>query len=126
MILSSLVKVQVNITDNSNLDTTKLRFYINNNPINQEQFQFNITSGILSYLWNTELYRDGFYEIKVIAYDITGNRAERILTVQVNNGLSQIWRWLPWIFLIIGLIGILSTLYLLRRKGKLGIERLKD
>lgn len=126
-IISSTVSINANITDNKELDPARIYIYLNDKSVDRKKLMFNSTNGILKFKWDTTKYRDGDYEIRIVAFDKQGNRVEESIIVEVDNGLID-WRtWGPYIFLIIGAIIVGIVLYIIsEKKGKIWFKKLRD
>ncbi|MFX1410398.1 MAG: Ig-like domain-containing protein, partial [Promethearchaeota archaeon] len=126
-IVSSTVRIKANVSDNVELDESRIYIYLNGKSIDRQKLKFNATTGILEYNWDTTRYRDKDYNITVIAYDKEGNRAEDSIMVEVDNGFID-WRtWGPLIVLIISVIIIGIILFVIsEKKGRIWIGRVRD
>ena len=126
-VIGSTVSIKANITDNVELDTSRIYIYLKDKSVDRQKLIFNSTTGILEFKWDTTKYRDGDYEIMIVAFDKEGNRAEQSIIVEVDNGFIDWRRWGPYIFLIIGVIIVGITLYIIsEKKGKIWIEKVRD
>ncbi|MHA1671522.1 MAG: Ig-like domain-containing protein, partial [Promethearchaeota archaeon] len=108
-IISSTFTIEANITDNVELDLTKIFLYIDGQVINQNTFSYNITTNLLEYEWDTTFYNDGLHNIKIIAYDKEGNWIEESASIMIQNGLLNFRTFGPWLIMlgiafIIGLV----------------------
>ncbi|HPQ48859.1 MAG TPA: PHB depolymerase family esterase [Spirochaetota bacterium] len=76
--VSGYVEIVVQaIDDKSGIE--KVEFYIDNSRVSEVFYNQNP-----KYLWNTDSL-DGIHTIKIIAYDMSGNKSEKIINVTVNN-----------------------------------------
>jgi subtilisin family serine protease len=126
-IVKSTIKITANITDNKEVDSSRIQLFIDNKLVSREKYIFNSTSGILSYFWNTELMNDGNHEIKIVAYDITGNKAEKLIPIKVENGPVILSRWISLILTITVSIGlIIFSYFLIRKSSKRGSKKFKE
>jgi hypothetical protein len=124
--VQSTIMIEANISDNVELDESRIYIFLNNKSVDRSKLTFNSTTGILEFNWNTAQYNDGTYEIRVKAYDIEGNKAESFIIVNVNN--MKWWQtWGPYIILIASVIVIGIVIYIIaEKKGKVWIGRIKD
>jgi DNA-directed RNA polymerase subunit RPC12/RpoP len=117
----------VNISDNVGLDIESIQLYINDDLIEKDQYNFNKTNSILTFYWDTLDYNDGIYEVEVVAYDKQGNKSERKISVEIDNGLINWRKWGPWIIFLGVSIGISVSLYIFaEKKGKDVVEGIKE
>ena len=118
-IVYSTYIIDVKISDNDEIDDSRINIYIDDENVYGENFKFDEDSGILKYKWDTTQYENGEHEIKVIAYDDEGNKIEKTITVIVDNSLLNVKSWPQWtIFLIIGVtIGIISCIILIKNEN---------
>jgi len=115
-IVSSITKIEANISDNIEIDDDRINIYINDKMVDRSLLKFNHGTGVLSFEWDTTQYNDGTYVVMVVAYDTEGNRVESVVHVDVENGLMNIQTWGIWFLIIVGVIivGIIS--YVLAEK----------
>ncbi len=126
-IINSVFNITINITDNIELDSSKIQLFIDNQIVDVEQLQYNASTHVLLYSWDTTLDMDGTKEIRVVAYDAEGNRAESILTVFIDNGLLNWNRWGFWIvILFIGIASAIGLYIFAEKKGKYLVMRLRN
>ncbi|MFX1376634.1 MAG: S8 family serine peptidase [Promethearchaeota archaeon] len=125
-IVKSLVLIEANISDNVEIDESRIYVFINDKSVDRTELMFNSTTNILKFTWNTKNFNDGKFEIKIVAYDKAGNFAESLIVVRVNNGMW--WKiWSPYIILISCIIIIGFSLYLItKKKGKIGFGKLRE
>ncbi|MFX1500055.1 MAG: S8 family serine peptidase [Promethearchaeota archaeon] len=125
VILKSLIDVKANITDNIELDASRIYIFLNNKSVDMSKLNYNTTTNILDFNWNTLQFNDGKYELRIIAYDKEGNKAEVFIFVTVNN--LRWWRmWGLYIISFILVISIGGFLFILfKRKGKIWAEKIK-
>ncbi|MFX1377992.1 MAG: S8 family serine peptidase [Promethearchaeota archaeon] len=124
--LKSLVVIRANITDNIGLDESRIYIFLNNISVDRSKLNFNNSIGLLEFNWNTANYNDGPFEIRIVAYDKEGNKAESFINVSVNN--VRWWLlWGPYIILI-GVIGVvmISLFIFAEKKGKIWIQNIKN
>jgi len=124
--ITSKTMITAIITDNIELDESRIYIYLNNKSVDRNKLIFNITTGILEFNWDTTRNADGKYEIKVVAYDKTGNKAESSIFVTVDN--MKWWQtWGPYIILITVIIAVGSLLFIIsEKKGKIWIQNIKN
>jgi len=119
--INAIVTIEANISDNIEVNADKIYVYINNRGLDHSLINFDSDTGILLYDLNTNLYRDGKYELKVIAYDKEGNKSEESIEIAIKNGFLNWRNWGPWIIIIIGIAIMGAVIYVtLRRKAKKG------
>lgn len=127
-VVNSLTIINVNISDDVELDNSRIYLYINNQVINSNSLNFNSEAGLLTFQWDTTLYSNGRYQIKVVAFDTEGNRAEYTMFVTVENGLIDLRTWGPVLILIaVGVIVVIISYLFVRdhRNTKTEKSRLK-
>ena len=126
IVVKSLVNVQAQITDNLELDESRIYIFLNNESVDLSKLKFNGTTNILEFNWNTIQFDDGIYELKVIAFDKEGNKAESFIIVTVNN--MRWWQmWGPYIIILIVAITLGGILFIIsEKKGKIWIENIKN
>ncbi|MFW9829140.1 MAG: S8 family serine peptidase [Candidatus Thorarchaeota archaeon] len=106
-IISSIYYLIASITDNENVDNSKIYIYIDGILIERQLYSFDRNTGILGFNWDTTYSSDGVHQITVIAFDEEGNRGEASISVLIQNGFFN-WRtWGPWALIIV-IIVILS------------------
>ncbi|NVM16605.1 MAG: S8 family serine peptidase [Candidatus Lokiarchaeota archaeon] len=125
-IVNSFTVIEAIISDNIELDSSRIYVYLNNKIVDVSLPYFNEETGVLMFNWDTTLYTDGQYQITLVAYDIEGNRAESSVSVIVENGLIDMRIWGPWLLVIIGviIIGIVSY-FIAEKKNKLWFKKSK-
>jgi DNA polymerase III delta prime subunit len=124
--INSMITIEANVSDNIELDESRLHIFLNGKSIDSANMMYNSTTSILEFNWNTIGYNDGLYEIKIVAYDKAGNSAEQVVRVRVNN--MKWWGiWGPYLVLIISAIAIGFFIYFyLEKKGKIKFERIRE
>jgi hypothetical protein len=126
-ILSSITEVSALITDNKGIDTSRIYLYLNENLISNQKYNYNESTGILSYQWDTTYSTDGSYYIKIVVFDLEGNRNENYITVVVENGFINWHTWGPWILIIIGAVVLGIILFIIaEKKGKIWVKRVRN
>jgi len=123
--VNSMIMIEANITDNVELDESRIYILLNNKSVDMQRLTFNSTTNILEFNWNTAQYNDGIYEIRVVAYDEEGNKAESFITVTVNN--MRWWqKWGPYIIIIIIAVIAGITIYIIsEKKRKIWIDKIR-
>ncbi len=118
--VNSFTSIEVIISDNNELDSSRIYVYLNNKMVNTDLLNFNSETGVLLVDWDTTLYSDGQYQINVVAFDKEGNRAESSVSVNVENWFVDLRIWGPWFLVILSLIiiGVLSY-FIAERRGKI-------
>ncbi|MFX1323697.1 MAG: S8 family serine peptidase [Promethearchaeota archaeon] len=125
-IVKSKIKITANVSDNLEIDETKITIFLNDNSVSSKNIRFNSTSNTVQFLWNSINYNDGRYEIKIIVYDKAGNSAEDLVIVQVNNVKWWI-TWGPYIVLILSIVIIgFSISFYKKRKDTLWFSKLRE
>ncbi|NVM43637.1 MAG: S8 family serine peptidase [Candidatus Lokiarchaeota archaeon] len=122
--VNSFTTIKANISDNIELDSSRIYVYLNNKIVETSLLNFNTETGVLIFNWDTTLSSDGQYQIKVVAFDKEGNRAESSVNVSVENGFINLRIWGPWLLVIVSLIiiGIVSF-YIAERRGKIWFKK---
>ena len=117
-VVNSLTIINVKISDNIALDNSRIFLYINNQIISPNSLNFDSEFGILTFQWDTTLYSNGQHQIKIVAFDTEGNRAEYTMSVTVENGLIDLRTWGPVLILIaVGVIVVIIS-YLFARDNR--------
>ncbi len=126
IIAKSLIKVKAHIFDSVELDESRIYILLNNKSVDRTKLIFNSNTSILEFNWDTVQYNDGRYELRVVAYDKEGNKAEVFITLTVDN--MRWWRtWGPYITIIFIAVALGVILYIIaEKKGKVWVENLKD
>ncbi|MFX0104337.1 MAG: S8 family serine peptidase [Candidatus Hodarchaeota archaeon] len=125
IMIKSIINIEANISDNIDLDESRIYILLNNNSVDRNRLIFNSNTSILEFNWDTTLYNDGIYEIRVVAYDEQGNKAESFIFVSVYN---MIWwqTWGPYVILIIAVVIAGIILYIFSEKrGRIWIEKIR-
>ena len=126
-LVDSVIWIRANITDNTELDSSKIYIYLKGKSVNRQKLYFNSTSGILEFKWDTKKYNDGIYEVKVIAFDKEGNRAEKLIMVEIDNGIIDWYKWGFLVALIIVVVIVSSLIFVFSEKrGKIWFEKRRD
>ena len=124
--INSIIAIEANITDNIGLDELRIYILLNNNSVDRNKLTYNSNTSILEFNWNTANFNDGTYEIRIVAYDKEGNKAESFIYVTVNNGR---W-WLLWgpYIILIGIIAVvmISLFVIAEKKGTIWIQNIKN
>ena len=122
--VNSFTIIEANISDNIELDSSRIYIYLNNKIVDTSIVNFNIETGLLKFNWDTTLHANGQYQITIVAYDMEGNRAESSVSVIVENGLIDMRSWGPWLFILIGviIIGIVSY-FIAEKRNKLWFKK---
>jgi len=115
--VNAIITIEANISDNIEVDSNKIYVYINNRGLDPSLLNFDSDTGILFYELNTYLYRDGKYELKIIAFDKDGNTSEESIVITIKNGFLNWRNWGPWIIIIIG-IAVLGVIIFITSKRK--------
>ena len=126
-IVNSITEIQALITDNNNIDTSRIYLYLNDKLVTDQGYDYDINTGIFTYIWDTTYSNDGIYELRIVAFDEEGNRAEQYINVSVENGFINWHTWTPWIIIIIGTIIVGIVMFVVaEKKGKIWIKRMKN
>ncbi len=126
-IVSSITKIEANISDNIGIDENRINIYINDKIIDRSLLKFNHGTGVLSFEWDTTQYNDGTYVVMVVAYDAEGNKAESVVHVDVENGFLNFQTWGIWFLIIVSviIIGIISY-FLAEKYGKFSFRHRRN
>ncbi|MEJ2293645.1 MAG: S8 family serine peptidase [Candidatus Lokiarchaeota archaeon] len=125
--VNSVIEIQALITDNINIDTSRIYLYLNDKLVTNRDYDYNTNTGIFTYMWDTTYSIDGSYKLRIVAFDEEGNRAEQYIIVSVENGIINWHTWIPWFIVIIGTIIVGIVLFILAdKKGKIRIKRMKN
>lgn len=127
-VVNSLTIINASIRDDVELDNSRIFLYIGNQIIAQNSQDFNSEAGVLTFQWDTTLYSNGQHQIKIVAFDIEGNRAEYSTSVTVENGLIDLRTWGPILIFFAGVVIVVISSYLYvrhRRNTKAEKSRLK-
>ncbi|MFX1304464.1 MAG: Ig-like domain-containing protein, partial [Promethearchaeota archaeon] len=123
--VNSIIMIKANITDDIELDESRIYILLNNKSVDIHKLTFNSTTNILEFNWNTAQYNDGRYEIRVVAYDEEGNKAESFITVIVNN----VRWWQTWglyiIIIIIVVIAGIAIYFISEKKRRIWIDKIR-
>lgn len=122
--VNSIILIKANISDNVELDESRIYIFLNNKSVDRSKLMFNSNTSILEFNWDTAQYKDGTYEIRVVVYDKEGNKAESFISVSVYN--ASWWRiWGLYIIIIgIAIIVGISLFVFSEKKAKVWIENL--
>ena len=107
-VLKSIYNIKINISDNLDLDLTKIYLYIDGKSINRNLISYNSESKIMEYRWDTTQLSDGTHSVKIRAYDKEGNWAEITINVKIQNGLLNFHNIYFWIIIIV--LSVISSL----------------
>lgn len=116
--VGSLYTIRANLSDNVNLDSSRIYIYIDGVLVERQLYSFDRDTGILEYKWDTTYYSDGNHEITVTAFDKEGNRADATISIFVQNGFFN-WRtWGPWVMVFLSLIIFSFIIYKIAKKKR--------
>ncbi|MFX1425680.1 MAG: S8 family serine peptidase [Promethearchaeota archaeon] len=124
--VKSTILIKANISDNLEIDESRIFLFLNGKSVERAKLDFNSTTNIFNFNWNTNNVNDGKVEVKIVAYDKAGNSAEMIIIVRVNNG--RWWKiWSPYIILItsVVIVGVL-VFFITEKKGKIWIGKIRE
>ncbi|MFO8018689.1 MAG: S8 family serine peptidase [Promethearchaeia archaeon] len=125
--VNSDVEIKAELSDNTAIDEERVQIYINDESAKKDQFEFDEETGILTYTWDTWQHDDGIYDITIVAFDKEGNRVEETITVEIENGYIDFYKWGPWIIGILIAIILATAMYLIaERRGKAWINRIQN
>ena len=116
-VISSTFTIKVNITDNIELDLSKIFLYINGQVINRNTLSYDVDTNLLEYEWDTTLYNDGLHQIKIVVYDKEGNWIEESKSIIIQNGLLNFRTFGPWL-IIIGITFIIGLVIFIKGKAR--------
>ncbi|MFX1446838.1 MAG: S8 family serine peptidase, partial [Promethearchaeota archaeon] len=121
--VNSFTTIRANISDNMELDNSRIYIYLNNKKVDTSLFNFNSETGVLVSDLDTTLYPDGQYIISVVAYDKEGNRAESSVSVKIENGFFNMRTWGPWFLIVMTLIIIgIASYFIAEKRGKIWVK----
>ncbi|TXT58067.1 MAG: conserved exported protein of unknown function [Promethearchaeota archaeon] len=124
--ISSNITLKINISDNIKLDTESIQLYLNDELIEKSQYTYDVNTSLLTFDWDTLDYDDGIYDVEVIAYDMQGNKAIKVVSVEIDNGFISWRKWGGWIIFLAASIGIAISLYLFaEKKGRDVVNNLR-
>ncbi len=126
-LVSAIFTLEANITDDVELDNSRMYIYINNQIVDRTLLNYDQTTGVLTFQWDTTLYRDGRYDIKVVVFDKEGNKGESSISVVVENGFIDLRTWGVWLIIIASVlaIGIISY-FIAEKRGKVWNKNRKN
>jgi len=124
--VSGIFTLEANISDDMELDNSRIYLYINNQMVDRTLLNYNQVTGILTFQWDTTLYIDGRYDIKIVTFDKEGNRGESSISVVVENGFIDLRTWGVWLIIIVSVlaVGIISY-FIAEKRGKVWIKKRK-
>ncbi|MHA1913333.1 MAG: S8 family serine peptidase [Promethearchaeota archaeon] len=124
--IRSATFIEVNLSDNVAVDESRLYIFLNGKSVDRTKLDFNSSTNILKFKWNTKVYNDGYYEVRIVVYDKAGNIGESQVIVRVNN--MKWWStWWPYIILISFAVILCISIYVyLEKKGKMRLRRLRE
>jgi hypothetical protein len=124
--VTSTTIIEANLSDNVGVDPSRLYVFLNGKSVDRTKLIFNSTTNILEFRWNTRVYNDGYYEVRIVAYDNAGNFGESIITIRINN--LKWWSiWWPYILLIsVALVLSIAIYVYLEKKGKMWIGKSRE
>ena len=126
-LVSGIFTLEANVSDDVELDNSRIYIYINNQIVDRTLLNYDQATGILTFQWDTTLYKDGRYDIKVVTFDKEGNRGESSISVVVENGFIDLRTWGVWLIIIASVltIGIISY-FIAEKRGKFWIKNRKN
>ncbi len=126
-LVSGITTLEANVSDDVELDNSRIYIYINNQIVDKTLLNYDQATGILTFQWDTTLYKDGRYDIKVVTFDKEGNRGESSISVVVDNGFIDLRTWGVWLIIIVSVlaIGIISY-FIAEKRGKVWIKNRKN
>lgn len=118
-LVSGIFTLEAYVSDDVELDNSRIYIYINDQIVDRSLLHYDQATGILTFQWDTTLYKDGRYEIKVVTFDKEGNRGESSISVVVENGFIDLHTWGVWLIIIVSflVIGIISY-FIAEKRGK--------
>jgi len=126
-LVNSIIEIEALIRDNDKIDTSRIYLYLNDELIASQNYNYDLETGILKYIWDTTYAIDGPYQLKIIVFDNEGNRGEHSIDVIVDNGFINWHTWGPWIIIIIGAVVVGIGLFIIaEKKGKIWIKRMRN
>ncbi|GAI72064.1 unnamed protein product, partial [marine sediment metagenome] len=126
-LVSGIFTLEANVSDDVELDNSRIYIYINNQIVDRTLLNYDQATGILTFQWDTTLYKDGRYNVKVVTFDKEGNRGESSISVVVENGFIDLRTWGVWLIIIVSIlaIGIISY-FIAEKRGKVWIKNHKN
>ncbi|MGV9198074.1 MAG: S8 family peptidase [Promethearchaeia archaeon] len=125
--VSSNVEIKVELKDKVAIDENRVQIYVNDESIKKDKYEYNKETGILTYNWDTWQHDDGIYDLTIVAFDEEGNRVEKTITVEIDNGYIDFYKWGPWIIgILIAIIVAIGMYIIAERRGKAWINRLQN
>ena len=126
-LVSGIFTLEANISDDVELDNSRIYIYINNQMVDRTLLDYDQATGVLTFQWDTTLYKDGSYDIKVVSFDKEGNRGESSISVVVENGFIDLRTWGVWLIIIVSFltIGVISY-FIAEKRGKVWIKNRKN
>ncbi len=126
-LVSAIFTLEANITDDVELDNSRMYIYINNQIVDRTLLNYDQTTGVLTFQWDTTLYRDGRYDIKVVVFDKEGNRGESSISVVVENGFIDLRTWGVWLLIIVSVLAIgIVSYFIAEKRGKVWNKNRKN
>ncbi|MHA2472418.1 MAG: S8 family serine peptidase, partial [Promethearchaeota archaeon] len=124
--ISSATTITVNLSDNEGVDMSRIYIFLNGQSVDRTKLIYNSTTNIMEFRWNTKVYNDGYYEVRVVAYDNAGNYGESKITIRINN--MKWWSmWWPYILLILIVIVLSVSIYAyIEKKGKILVGKSRE
>jgi len=126
-LVNGIFTLEANISDDVDLDNSRIYIYINNKIVDSNLLNYDQATGILTFQWDTTLYKDGWYDIKVVAFDKEGNRAESSISVVVENGFIDLRTWGVWLIIIVSVLAIgMISYFIAEKRGTVWIKNRKN
>ncbi len=126
-LVSGEVTIKAKLTDDIGIDISRIQLFIEDEAVAKGDLEFDSKKDIVKFTWDTSKYNDGLYEIIVVAFDDTGNRAEDSIIVQVENGVFDWNKWAPWVIVIlIAVIAAFFMFFVAEKKGKGWVQKIKS
>ncbi len=126
MTVKSTITIKASLSDNIELDESRIYIFLNNNSVDRNNLIFDNNMSILEFKWDTTQNQDGKYEIRIVAYDVEGNRGDTSILISVDN-LKWWQEWWPYIILIgLVVVGGIFLYFASEKGGKVWVRKIKN
>ncbi len=122
----STIMIKASLSDNVELDESRIYILLNNKSVDRNNLLFDSNTSILEFNWDTTQNHDGRYEIRVVAYDLEGNKGETFIIIKVNN-LKWWQEWWPYLIIIFAAVFAGIVLFIVSEKGgKIWVKKFRN
>lgn len=122
----STLLIEAILSDNVELDESRIYIFLNNNSVDRDNLKFDSNTSILEFNWDTTQNHDGRYEVRLVAYDMEGNKGETSILIIVNN-LKWWQEWWPYLMIISLAVVIGIVLFFVSEKGgKIWVHKVRN